>query len=126
MSTSAKPNYILVGSISGAFGVKGEIKVKTFTALPENCMSYGPLLDKNGQLVFEPVSFRPIKDALAVICEGISTPEQANALRGIELYVPRDALPKPDDEDDFYYDTNTNHTSQIHRNKTQYNAYTEK
>ena len=82
--------------------MKGEVKVKAFTAEPENCVTYGPLLDEAGKVVLTPQSSRPVKDGLAVIAPEVKTREQAEALKSTKLYVPRNALPDPD-EDDFYY-----------------------
>lgn len=100
---SAKDPYIELAVISGAFGVSGEVKIKSFTQDPQSCLDYGPLLSASGQVVLTPISARLVKNALAVICEQVQTREQADALKGTMLYVPRSALPAPDDEDDFYH-----------------------
>jgi 16S rRNA processing protein RimM len=90
-------NLILVGAILGAFGVRGEIRVKSFTAAPENVFAYGPLLDESGRVVLTPKKWRPLNDALAVTAPEIPTREAAEALKGTRLYVLRDALPATDD-----------------------------
>jgi 16S rRNA processing protein RimM len=92
---------ILVGAILGAFGVRGEIRVKSFTAAPENVFAYGPLLDESGRVVLTPKKWRPLNDALAVTAPEVPTREAAEALKGTRLYVQRDALPAI--EDDEYY-----------------------
>jgi len=93
---------ICVAAIAGAFGVRGEVKIKSFTAEPESCLTYGPLMDENGKVILTPVKSRPVKNALAVTCEEIKTPEQADALKSTKLYVPRSVFPDLD-EDDFYH-----------------------
>ncbi|HWA23904.1 MAG TPA: ribosome maturation factor RimM [Caulobacterales bacterium] len=94
-------NLILVGAITGAFGVRGELRVKSFTAALEDVCAYGPLLDESGALVLTPKSWRPLKDAVAMTAKEVKTREQAEAMRGTALYVPREALPAPE-EDEFY------------------------
>jgi 16S rRNA processing protein RimM len=94
-------NLILVGAIVGAHGVRGEVKVKAFTAAPENVCAYGPLLNEAGKVVLTPKNWRPLKDALGVTAPESATREAAEALKGTGLYVARDALPAPDDDE--YY-----------------------
>ncbi len=92
---------VLVGKIEGAFGVRGEIRVRAYTSPAENIVTYGPLRDAAGQIVLTPSSFRRIKDALAVRAPEVREREEAEALRGVELHAPRAAFPEPD-EDEFY------------------------
>lgn len=101
MNESQTSNLICVAAIAGAFGVKGEVKIKSFTAEPEACLSYGPLLDVQGKVVLTPKTSRFVKNGLAVFTEEIKTREQAEAMKSTKLYVPRSAFPEPD-EDDFY------------------------
>ena len=93
---------ICVGAIAGAFGVKGEVKLKSFTQNPEDCVAYGPLLDEAGAVILTPTSHRPVKDALAVRAQEVTTREQAEALKSKKVYVLRAALPEPE-EDEFYF-----------------------
>ncbi|SDI34638.1 ribosome maturation factor RimM [Lutimaribacter saemankumensis] len=93
---------ICVGAIAGAFGVKGEVRLKSFTSIPEDIAQYAPLETEDGAMEFDVIVERVIKNGLAVRLSGISTKEQADALRGVRLFVPRDRLPAlPDDE--FYH-----------------------
>ncbi|MGE3866843.1 MAG: ribosome maturation factor RimM [Hyphomonadaceae bacterium] len=92
---------MLVGAVTGAHGVKGEVRVKTFTAAPESACAYGPLMDEHGARALTPKQWRPIKDGLVIAAAEIKTREQAEAMRGMRLYVPRAALPPPE-EDEFY------------------------
>ena len=93
---------ILVGRVAGAFGVKGEARITAFTADPMNLADYTPLLKKDGGHALTVLSARPSKGGIIAKTKEIATPEAADALRGLELYVPRERLPAPDDEDEFY------------------------
>jgi len=96
-----KKDLICVAAIAGAFGVKGEVKLKSFTDTPENCVSYGPLLSQTGKVILTPSSHRRVKEALAIKCPEVTTREQAEALKSTKLYVPRANFPPPE-EDEFY------------------------
>lgn len=95
-------NLVLVGAIAGAFGVKGEIRLRSFTAQPEDIFQYAPFYDEKGQLAFEVKSWREIKDGFAFISPQVATREIAQEKRNTKLYVPRDKLP-PADDDEFYH-----------------------
>lgn len=94
---------ICVGSISGAYGVHGEVRIKSFCAEPTAIADYGPLASEDGQHAFSLTLLRPIKNGFSVRIDGVATKEEADALKGVKLFVDRDALPTlPDDE---YYHT---------------------
>ncbi|WP_112311979.1 ribosome maturation factor RimM [Pseudogemmobacter bohemicus] len=93
---------ICVGSIAGAWGIRGEVRLKSFCAEPTDIASYGPLFTKDGGRSFAVTLTRPVAGALGARLSGVATKEEADALRGTELYVARDRLPAlPDDE--FYH-----------------------
>ncbi len=93
---------ICVGAIMGAYGVRGEVRLKSFCATPEDIAAYAPLTDEAGQREFRLKLTRPISKGFAARIEGIRTKEEADALRGTRLLAPRAALPAlPDDE--FYH-----------------------
>ncbi|MFD1509604.1 ribosome maturation factor RimM [Lacimonas salitolerans] len=93
---------ICVGAIAGAFGVKGEVRLKSFTSTPEDIADYAPLETEDGAMEFDVTVERVINNGLAARLTGIKTKEQADALKGVRLFVPRDRLPAlPDDE--FYH-----------------------
>ncbi|CUH67918.1 Ribosome maturation factor RimM [Thalassovita gelatinovora] len=98
-----KPDdLICVGVIAGAFGVRGEVRLKSYTADPEAIEDYNPLTTEDGSQSFEVGILHQIKNGLSVRLTAVSTKEQADALKGVKLYVPRDRLPSlPDDE--FYH-----------------------
>jgi 16S rRNA processing protein RimM len=93
---------ILVGRVAGAFGVKGEVRISAYTADPMALVAYRDLKRENGQpgLTLLPGG-RPAKGGIIVRAKEVDTREQAEALRGLKLYIPRDILPEPE-EDEFY------------------------
>ena len=98
----AKTSNICVGAIMGAFGAKGEVRLKSFCAEPEDVGSYGPLLSEDGTQVFDLTVTRPVKGGFAARIKGVRYKDEADKLRGMRLYVTRDVLPNlPDDE--YYY-----------------------
>ena len=83
----------------GAFGVKGEVRLKSFCAMPEDLDSYGTLMSEDGKQTFDLTISRPIKGGFAGQIEGVRFKDQADKLRGVRLYVSREALPNlPDDQ----------------------------
>jgi 16S rRNA processing protein RimM len=93
---------ICVGAITGAFGVAGEVRLKSFCADPTAIADYGPLYTQDGSRSFVVKLTRPVAGGLGARVIGIKTKEEADALRGTELYVDRSRLPSlPDDE--FYH-----------------------
>ncbi len=101
MSRSSKP--ILLGQIGAAHGIKGEVRIATHTADPENIAGYGPLTTNRAGLVITITKVRRQKNVVIATLEGVSDRTAAERLNGVELYVERDRLPDPDDEDDFYH-----------------------
>lgn len=99
MSQSDK--LILVGQIAGGFGVKGEVRVTAFTADPLALTAYGPLLRADGSVGLTLTSVRPDKNGVVGRAKEIATKEEADALRGLKLHVPRNRFPEPE-EDEFY------------------------
>ena len=96
------PGDILLAAVMGAQGLKGEVRVKTFTAAPEALRAYGVLHDAQGRR-YEIAAFRPTKPGEAVIAfTGVADRSAAEALRGTELFVTRGALPAPN-ADEFYH-----------------------
>lgn len=97
-----KPDLICVGAFAGAFGVAGEVRLKSFCSEPEAIASYGPLYTQDGSRQFQIRLTRPVAGGLGARVKGVATKEEADALRGVSLYAERSALPSlPDDE--FYH-----------------------
>jgi 16S rRNA processing protein RimM len=96
------PRDILLAAVMGAQGLKGEVKVKIFTAAPDALPRYGALHARDGR-IFTITAFRPSREGEAVIAFAeVRDRNAAEALKGTELLVSRDALPAPD-EDEFYH-----------------------
>jgi len=93
---------ITVGTISGAFGVHGDVRLKSFCADPAAIADYTPLTRKDGTEITTIVIKGQTKGALIARIDGVTTKEDADALRGVDLLARRDQLPSlPDDE--FYH-----------------------
>nr|WP_321511522.1 ribosome maturation factor RimM [uncultured Celeribacter sp.] len=93
---------IIVGAIAGAFGVHGEVRLKSFCADPEAIGDYSPLTSEDGARTFELTLTRAIKNGFTARIDGVDTKEEADALKGVTLFADRDQLPSlPDDE--FYH-----------------------
>ena len=94
---------MLLGRIAGAHGIRGEVLIKSFTAAPEDIGAYGALSTEDGARAFEIASARATpKGGVVARLKGISDRNAAEALKGVDLYVARDRLPPPSD-DEFYY-----------------------
>jgi 16S rRNA processing protein RimM len=92
---------ILVGAIAGAHGVRGQVRIRSFTDDPAAVAAYGALSDESGQRCFELKVTGRTKSGVIACIDGIADRTAAEALRGLRLYVPRDALPAT--EADEYY-----------------------
>lgn len=106
MATPAdKQSRICVGAIAGAYGVHGQARIKGFTDDPFDVAAYGEVETEDGSLRFTITLERELKPGVFVAdLEGVNlTREQVQALGGTRLFVSRDALPVPEDEDEFYY-----------------------
>ncbi len=96
------PDRICVGAIAGAFGVAGEVRLKSYCAEPTAIADYGPLYTEDGTRSFRITLTRPVAGGLGARVQGVKTKEEADALRGTQLYADRARLPHlPDDE--FYH-----------------------
>ena len=92
---------VLVGRIAGAFGVKGEVRVSAYTETPLALLQYGVLRRDDGSPGLTLLKGRAAKSDFIGTAKEIATKEQADAMRGIRLYVARADMPEPD-EDEFY------------------------
>ncbi len=88
--------------IMGAHGVRGQIRLRSFTEEPEAIARYGALTDESGNEKFDLKLRGTIKDHFIGSLSGVTDRNQAEALRGTQLYVERDALPKPNKRE--YYE----------------------
>lgn len=92
---------VCVGAIAGAFGVRGDVRLKSFCAEPAAIAAYAPLFTEDGARRFTVVLGNPVPNGLAARLSGVTTREEAEALKGVRLYADRDKLPAL--EDDEYY-----------------------
>jgi 16S rRNA processing protein RimM len=94
---------ILMGAIAGVHGVKGEVKVKSFTGDPLAITAYGPLYDDAGKRFELVLISKAAKDSVVIAkIAGIADRNAAEALKGRRLYAPRQALPAIAAPDEFY------------------------
>jgi len=91
---------VLLGVVGAPHGVRGEVRIKTFTGDPLAIADYGPLSDSKGRS-FEISDIRPAKEVVVARLKGVTTREAAEALNGVELFVARDKLSAGEDEDEF-------------------------
>ena len=95
---------ICVARIGAAHGVRGAVRLWTFTEDPLAVRDYGPLTTKDGTRQFEVTQLRAAKDHLVVTLKGVATRDDAERLNGLELYVPRDRLPETGDGEYYHAD----------------------
>ena len=95
---------VLLGVFGAPQGVRGEVRVRSYTSDPRSIGAYGPLTDASGKRAFALEGLRPLKDDMVVArVAGVTTREAAAALTGVTLYAHRDQLPPPG-PDEFYHD----------------------
>ena len=95
------PRLILVAQAAGAFGVKGDLRITTYTEDPAAPLRYTTLLREDGAVALTLTGGRLANGDLIARAREVETREQAQALRGLRLYIARDSLPEPDDDE--YY-----------------------
>jgi 16S rRNA processing protein RimM len=93
---------ICLGQIGAAHGVRGEVRLRSFTSDPAAIADYGPLETEDGR-VFEIETMRPAKDHFVARLSGIRDRNAASALANTKLYVPRERLPQTEEPDEFYH-----------------------
>ena len=96
------PGHICIARIGAPHGVRGAVKLWTFTEDPLAVRAYGPLLTKDGARSFEIASAREAKGHLVATLKGVASREDAERLNGIELYIARDKLPATG-ENEYYH-----------------------
>ncbi|MFY0647757.1 ribosome maturation factor RimM [Sulfitobacter geojensis] len=95
-------DLIPVGAIAGAYGVRGELRIKSYCAVPEDIENYSPLWTEGRTKQISLAILRPIKNGFSARIPDVASKEEADAMRGTVLYAERGQLPSlPDDE--FYY-----------------------
>jgi 16S rRNA processing protein RimM len=94
---------ICVARIGAAHGVRGEVKLWSFTEDPASVATYGPLETEDGTEHFEIEALRPAKDYFVARIAGIGDRSAAERLRNLELYIPRARLPKINEQNTYYH-----------------------
>ncbi|QFU07808.1 Ribosome maturation factor RimM [Rhodobacteraceae bacterium THAF1] len=94
-------SLVCVGQIAGSFGVRGDVRLKSFCAQPEAIAAYAPLVTDDGR-TFDVTLNGAIKNGFSARLSGVAKKEEGDALKGVRLYAPRERLPDPDD-DEFYH-----------------------
>jgi 16S rRNA processing protein RimM len=99
----ASSKKLLMGRIGAAHGIKGEVRITSFTEEPLALVDYGPLTTDKPGLVIEIEAARATTNVLVARLKGVTDRNAAEKLNGVELFVHRDKLPPPADDDDFYH-----------------------
>jgi 16S rRNA processing protein RimM len=100
----SKPDRVCVGALAGSFGVKGEVRLKSFCADPEAIADYAPLWSEDGSRKFDIKLTGTVPNGFAARLTGIATREQAEALKGLRLFADRAKLPALADDEYYHAD----------------------
>jgi 16S rRNA processing protein RimM len=100
---SPDDDKVLAGIITGAHGIKGEVKLRSFTADPQAIAAYGPLLASTGER-FEIERLKPQKNGFIATLKGVGDRNKAETLKGVELFVPRPQLPELQKDEVYIHD----------------------
>jgi 16S rRNA processing protein RimM len=100
----AESELICVGAVTGARGVKGDVRIKSFTADPQDITNYGPLYDKTGNVAYDLKVTGQAKDQLIGRILGTLDRTAAEKLKGLQFFVPRDNLPATSDNEFYFSD----------------------
>lgn len=102
--SSAENPRVCLGVITSPHGIRGAVKIKTYTQDPQNLTAYGPLTDETGKLYTIHIQDIRTTDSLTAVVDGVIDRNGAELLRGIHLFVDRDRLPKTDEEEFYHSD----------------------
>ncbi len=102
MKEKPDANLVVVAQIAGAHGVRGDVRIRSFTEYPEDCFAYGALLSGAGNVLVTPKKVTAAKDTFIVWPEENRQREEWIEMKGTLLYVSRSDLPEPE-EDEFYF-----------------------
>jgi 16S rRNA processing protein RimM len=104
MVMEAAAKRVCIGVVTGPQGVNGAVRIKSFTARPEDVAAYGPLADETGRREFALRVIGAAKGVMIARLTGINDRNHAEELRGLRLYLPRAALPQPEAEEYYHAD----------------------
>ena len=94
---------VCVAQIGAAHGIRGEVRLRSFTEQPSDVTAYGALESEDGRRHFEIETLRPAKDGFVARLKGIVDRNAAERLTNLKLYIPRERLPPVEDENTFYH-----------------------
>ena len=100
MTGNEKPvaeDKVCIGAITGVRGLRGEVRIKSFTADPDGVAAYGPVTDEGGERAYRIRVIGHVKGRVIARLDGIDDRDAAESLKGTKLYVPRSVLPEPED-----------------------------
>jgi 16S rRNA processing protein RimM len=103
LATRAASNLVLMGRIGAAHGIKGEVRVQSFTEEPLDLVGYSPFATGRPGLIVSIAKARGTTNMLVARIEGVEDRSAAERLNGVELFVERSRLPEPQEADDFYH-----------------------
>jgi len=98
-----RKDLVVIGRITGAHGIKGEVKLQSFTADPDQIAHYGPLRTDRGDMI-EIERLRPQKQGFIANLKGVKDRNRAEALAGSDLIIDRAKLPVPDENETYVHD----------------------
>jgi 16S rRNA processing protein RimM len=102
MAGDGRDGLVCLGQIGAPHGVRGEVRLRSFTADPAAIAHYGPLETEDGRTVAIE-AMRPAKDHFVATLTGVADRSAAERLTNAKLFVPRDRLPEPDEPDEYYH-----------------------
>ena len=102
MSDTTK--LVCLGVVTAAHGVQGAVRIRSFTEAPEDIVRYGTLTDETGTRSFDLALVGTAKGVVIARIAGIDDRNQAEALRGLRLHLPRSALPQTEAEEYYHAD----------------------
>lgn len=104
MPMAGDENWVCLGVIAAPHGVRGLVRIRPFTADPGAVAAYGPVTDRETGRTFALALTGAAKGTVTARIEGITDRDQAEAVRGTELWVRREALPETEDEEYYHHD----------------------
>ena len=100
----SKKNFIEIGSFVGVHGIKGEVKLKSFTEIPENIFSFKEIFIESSKNPIKLKFIRKVKQIFICKIENIETRSEAENFKGLKLFISREILPKLTDEEFYHSD----------------------
>jgi 16S rRNA processing protein RimM len=101
----ARPSdLVCLGRISGSHGVRGAVRIQTYTDRPEDVAAYGPLVSETGDRSYQLTVQRPAKSGVIALVGGVDDRDAAQALKGTRLFVEREVLPAAGDGEFYHAD----------------------